>query len=169
MQNTFTKEEIKNSVECQWHISHVKQTLFIYLLIVMGCSPVCLIGALSRFQDFGAHVAIVWWYIVLFGGLILAPFALYYLAKYRYLVKNYADFPCYEVTLDTFSTSLSYKSSIYYTVTFTHNNETKRIDTNPYFSSGIFSRFSPEEFHNKKVLGLYDDKADKFYIVKKID
>ena len=41
-------------------------------------------------------------------------------------------------------------------------------DTDFYFSSNIFSKFSPEEYNNKKVIGLYDDNLEKFYIVKKI-
>lgn len=166
MENEFSKEEIKNSVECKWRISHVKQTLFIYLLIVMGCSLVCFIGALNDFKTSGTY-AIVWLCLVLFWGIIHTAFVLYDVAKYKYVVKKYADFKCYEVTLDTFSTSSSYKSSIYYTVTFIHNGEIKRIDTPSYFSDHFFSKFSLEEFHDKKVLGLYDENLEKFYVIKK--
>ena len=33
MHNVLTKEEIKNSIECQWRKFHAKQLLIIYLII----------------------------------------------------------------------------------------------------------------------------------------
>ena len=61
-----------------------------------------------------------------------------------------------------------FKSKVIFIETFA-NSKTKTVDTNPYFSSSVFSKFSPEEYNNKKVIGLYDDNLEKFYIIKKIN
>lgn len=115
----------------------------------------------NGWQYFGVSM-ITWGACTLFLGVVFGIFIIYYAARYRYIVKNYTDFACYEVLLDRFSVSSSYKNAITYTVTFVHNGEKKQIDTNSCFFNDIL-----EEFHNKKVLGLYDERLDKFYIIKK--
>ena len=168
MYNNLTKEEIKNSVECQWRKFHANLILVIYLIIVVATLFVPLILLIKYGIEYLGQGIITWLICILVLGLFFGSFALYYYFKYRYLLKNYRNFNSYEVILDTVATSYSYKASIYYTVTINHNGKTKKVDTNPYFSSTVFSKFSPEEYNNKKVIGLYDDNLEKFYIVKKI-
>ena len=74
---------------------------------------------------------------------------------------------CYEVVFDKVSTSYAYNTFIYYKVTFTHNDKTIKVDTNPYFSSSIFSKFFLEEYNNKKVIGWYDDNIKKVLYYQK--
>lgn len=167
MHNNLTKEEIKNSVECQWRKFHAKQLLVIYLIIVVATLFVPLILLTKYGTEYLGQGIITWLICILVLGLLFGVFVLYYYFKYRYLLKSYKNFNCYEVVLDNVATSYSYRA-IYYIVTFNHNGKTKKVDTNPYFSTTIFSKFSPEEYNNKKVIGLYDDNLEKFYIVKKI-
>lgn len=168
MYNNLTKEEIKNSVECQWRKFHANLILVIYLIIVVATLFVPLILLMKYGTEYLRQGIITWLICILVLGLFFGSFALYYYFKYRYLLKNYRNFNSYEVILDTVATSYSYKASIYYTVTINHNGKIKKVDTNPYFSSTIFSKFSPEKYNNKKVIGLYDDNLEKFYIVQKI-
>lgn len=115
-------------------------------------------------------VLITSWLIVIISiGLGLLPMLLYYCFKLCYVLNHYQEFLCYEVLLEHFSTSFSYRHSVYYTVTISCDGITKKIDTNSYFSSGIFSIFSPEEFNHQFVIGLYDERLEKFYIIKKIN
>lgn len=169
MHNNLTKEEIKNSVEGQWRKFHAKQLLVIYLIVVVISLFIPFITTIKYNFKYLMTGIITWLCCVGFFGLFFGCFALYYYSKYQYLLKNYKNFKCYEVVLDKVSTSYAYKASIYYTVTFIHNSKTKTVDTNPYFSSSVFSKFSPEEYNNKKVIGLYDDNLEKFYIIKKIN
>ena len=112
---------------------------------------------------------IVWLcYIGLFG-LIFGSVSLFYFGKIRYLLKNYQKFASDEVVLDRVSTSYVYRGAIYYTVTVNCDGASKNVDTNPYFSSHFASKFNCEDFNNKKVVGLYDEEKNKFYIVKKVD
>lgn len=168
MHNNLTKEDIKNSVEYQWRNSHAKQCMFIYLILAVATIFVPLISLMKyEFEYLGTGI-IVWLICILVLGLFFGIFVLYYLLKNRYLLKNYKNFNLYEVVLDNVATSYSYKASIYYTVTINNNGKSKKVDTNPYFSSSVFSKFSPEEYNNKKVIGLYDNNLEKFYIIKKI-
>ena len=99
-----------------------------------------------------------------------------------YLLKNYGEFASYEVTLDNVSTSYAYKGAVYYKVTINEVGRTIKVDTNPYFSSGVFAPFALEDYNNKRVVGLYevliktaaaallyDNEKDKFYIIKKVN
>jgi hypothetical protein len=70
--------------------------------------------------------------------------------------------------LDNVDTSHAYRGAVYYTVTINDEGVTRKVSTNPYFSSGFFEKFALQDYNNKKVVGLYDDQADKFYIVKKV-
>lgn len=166
MHNNLTKEEIKNSVECQWRKFHAKQLLVIYLIIAAATLFVPLILLMQYGMEYLGQGIITWLICILVLGLFFGGFVLYYYSKYRYLLKNYRNFNCHEVVLDNVATSYSYRA-IYYTVTFNHNGKTKKVHTNPYFSNTIFSKFSPEEYNNKKVIGLYDDNLERFYIIRK--
>ena len=54
------------------------------------------------------------------------------------------------------------------TVTINDEGSTRQVSTNAYFSSGMFAKFTLEDYNNKKVIGLYDSQMDKFYIIKKV-
>lgn len=169
MGNNFSKEEIKNSVECQWRKILAKQLFSIYLIVLIASLFIPFIITVKYDIKYLGIVFIIWLCCMLVIGIFFGCFILYYVIKYKYLLKNYEKFDTYEVVLDTLSTSYAYKASIYYTVTFVYEGKTKRIDTNPYFSSAFFSKFSPEDYNNKKVIGLYDNNLEKFYIIKKVD
>ena len=83
----------------------------------------------------------------------------------RYLLKNYENMQIFEVKLDNISTSYMYKGAVYYTVTI---NDMK-VDTNPIFSSSIFSKHLLEDYNNKTVIGLFDKTHNKFYVIRKIN
>ena len=87
----------------------------------------------------------------------------------RYLLKNYKRFNAYETVLDNVSTSYWYSGAIYYTAIINGNGLSKKVRTNPCFSSHFVSKFKPEDFNNKKVVGLLDEDTGRFYVIKKID
>jgi hypothetical protein len=104
-----------------------------------------------------------------FMGIFIGIFCLYYYLKMKYLLKNYEKMKCYETILDRPSTSYEYRGALYYTVVINDSGVSKQVSTNPYFSSSFTSIYHPEDFNNKKVIGLYDAEMDKFYIIKKIN
>lgn len=165
----FTKKEIKNSVECQWRMYHIKQLLIIYLIIGIISLFFTFITVGKYGSDYLGTALITWLWCIFGSGIIFGCFILYHFSKYRYFINNYKNFKCYEVLLDTLSTSYAYKSSVYYSVSINYDGRNKKIDTNPYFSSTFFSKFSPDDYNNKKVIGLYDNTLEKFYIIKKAD
>ena len=167
MNNEFTVDEIKNSVEYQWRKNQVKLYLLIWLVIVC----VTIIPIIASIRDFDLLVVgiVSWLIVVVVFGLLFGTFALISYGKMRYLLKNYQRFNSYEVVLDKVSTSYAYRGAVYYTVTVNYEGLSKNADTNPYFSSLAMSKFTCEEFNNKKVVGLYDDERNKFYVVKKVD
>lgn len=166
-QQTLTKEDIKNSVAYQWRKSTLKWMLFalcaialLMTLTMLATNP----GDMEYVRwslKYGMVVTVV--YVALF-----APFALYHGYKMRYLLKNYEKFGVYEVMLDQVSTSYSRRGACYYTVTIRYDGQTRKACTQPYFPSRIFAQFPLEEYNNQKVIGLYDDRLDKFYVLKKV-
>ena len=166
MKNDFTKEDIKNSVEYGW-----RKTSFCWLLGIWAViAVVMLFGVLIiGFDDIKAGMGLQVWLIVMaIYSVIYLPFVAYYGYKILYILKHYAEFNSYEVMLNIVSTSYAYRGAVYYTVTINDEGVTRQVDTNAYFSSSMFAKFTLEDYNNKKVIGLYDNQMDKFYIIKKI-
>ncbi len=161
----FTKEEIKNSVEYQWRMFYIKYILIVWLIIAVFTlfAPI-LISLKTGFENLLLGL-LIWLLCNLILGFIFGGFALYYYSKIKYLMKNYNSFKTYEVLLDKVATSFAYRGHIYYSVTLKDDNFKMTVDTNPYFSS-YFSKFTIDDYNNKKVLGLYDSNLQKFYIIK---
>lgn len=168
MKNDFTENEIKQSVEYQWRNNQIKIYLGIWLFISIAIFIVPLMGIIMDFEIIGVTL-FIWLVFVIMFGVILGGFSLSYYFKNKYFVKNYMNFSCHEVVLDKVVTSLMSRSSIYYKVTIIDGNIKKEIDTNPYFSNYLLSKFLPEDYNNKKVVGLYDKNENKFYIIKKVN
>ena len=168
MKNDFTENEIKQSVEYQWRNNQIKILLGIWLFISIAIFIVPLLGMIMELEIIGVTL-LIWLFFVIMFGVILGGFSLSYYFKNKYFVKNYMNFSCHEVVLDKVVTSLMSRGSIYYKVTIIDENTKKEIDTNPYFSNYLFSKFLPEDYNNKKVVGLYDKNENKFYIIKKVD
>ena len=168
MKNDFTENEIKQSVEYQWRNNQIKILLGIWLFISIAIFIVPLLGMIMELEIIGVTL-LIWLFFVIMFGVILGGFSLSYYFKNKYFVKNYMIFSCHEVVLDKVVTSLMSRGSIYYKVTIIDENTKKEIDTNPYFSNYLFSKFLPEDYNNKKVVGLYDKNENKFYIIKKVD
>lgn len=168
MKNDFTENEIKQSVEYQWRSSQIKILLGIWLLLSVAIFIVPLIGMIMELEIIGVTL-LIWFVFVIMFGAILGGFSLSYYFKNKYFVKNYMNFSCHKVVLDKVVTSLMSRGSIYYKVTIIDENTKKEIDTNPYFSNYLFSKFLPEDYNNKKVVGLYDKNENKFYIIKKVN
>ena len=168
MKNDFTENEIKQSVEYQWRNNQIKILLGIWLFISIAIFIVPLMGIIMDFETIGVSL-LIWLVFVIIFGVILGGFSLSYYFKNDYFVKNYMNFSCHEVVLDKVVTSLMSRGSIYYKVTIIDENIKKEVDTNPYFSNYLFSKFIPEDYNNKKVVGLYDKNENKFYIIKKVN
>lgn len=168
MKNDFTENEIKQSIEYQWRNNQIKILLGIWLFISIAIFIVPLLGMIMKLEIIGVTL-LIWLLFVIMFGVILGGFSLSYYFKNKYFVKNYMNFSCHEVVLDKVVTSLMSRGSIYYKVTIIDENTKKEIDTNPYFSNYLFSKFLPEDYNNKKVVGLYDKNENKFYIIKKVD
>ncbi len=168
MKNNFTMDEIKNSVEFQWRKSQIRSSLGIWFIIAILTSIIPIIVGVRDFEFLGVSI-VTWLCAIGFLGLFFLSSALFYYNKIRYLLKNYQRFNSHEVILDKVSTSYAYRRAIYYTVTVHDEGVSKNVATNPYFSSSFMSKFTCEDFNNKKVVGLYDDERNKFYIVKKVN
>ena len=171
MVNDLSSEEIKNSVEYQWRKYQISMLLGVWLLIAVTTLfvPFIVIAVNNYDLELLGYGMLIWLCCIAFVGLMFGGGILFYSLRNRYLLKNYRNFNCYEVVLDRVSTSYAYKYSISYTVKIVDEGITKTVDTNPYFSNSFFSKFFPDDFNNKKVIGLYDSNMEKFYIVKKVD
>ncbi len=169
MKNNFTKEEIKESVEYKWRKNQLKIGLFSWGVFCIISLIVSFFIVLPKNIDHISVGLIIWgiWNAILV--VIISPFMIYVCCKMNYLLKNYSSFSSYEVILDNFNMSYLYKGAIYYSVKINIEGNYKIVDTNPYFSNSLFSEISLQDLNNKKVVGLYDDKLYKFYVIKKID
>ena len=70
MHNNLTKEEIKNSVECQWRKFHANQLLIIYLIVVVATLFVPLILLMKYGTEYLGQGIITWLICILVLGLL---------------------------------------------------------------------------------------------------
>lgn len=167
VKNDFTKEDIKNSIEYQWRKNSAKWLFGLWGVIAVVMLLGTLIVSLDDIKYIGLSFQI-WLIVTAIYSALLLPFVAFYCYKMIYLLKHYKQFNSYEVILNNVSTSYAYRGAVYYTVTVNEDGGARQVATNPYFSSGVFAKFTLEDFNNKKVVGLYDSQMDKFYIIKKI-
>ncbi|MBO5480811.1 MAG: hypothetical protein J6A63_06465 [Clostridia bacterium] len=157
-------------MEYQWrkHQIHTLLAAWLFIAVISLFLPFALVPNKNDWELLGLGF-FIWFIAMCLYGLLFLGFILFHLFKNKYFIKNYKNFQCFEVTLDSVSTSYAYRRSIYYTVQITDGEHVKQVDTNPYFSSSIFAKFSPADFNNKRVVGLYDSSMEKFYIITIID
>ena len=168
MKNNFTREDVKSSVEYQWRKSSFTWLFGLWMVITVVMFLGTFIMSFGDIEYVGLSFQI-WLIVTLLYSAVFLPFAVFYCYKMIYLLKHYEEFNSYEVILDNVSTSYAYRGAVYYTVTVNEEGKARQVSTNPYFSSSIFAKFTLEDYNNKRVIGLYDNKMDKFYIIKKID
>ena len=167
MENDFTENEIKQSVEYQWRNNQIKIHLGIWLFISIAIFIVPLMGIIMDFEIIGVTL-FIWLVFVIMFGVILGGFSLSYYFKNKYFVKNYMNFSCHEVVLDKVVTSLMSRGSIYYKVTIIDGNIKKEIDTNPYFSNYLFTNSYLKTIIIKKLLVCMIKTKINFTLLKRL-
>ena len=159
----LSKEDILNSVEYQWRKHQLVLYFYIWLIISIITIFIPLAIAITDLE-YIVIIMLSWLGFIIFILIIFGSFMHYSYSKMRYLLKNYENMQIYEVKLDNISTSYMYRGAVYYTVTIND----KKVETNPIFSSSIFSKHLLEDYNNKTVIGLFDEALNKFYIIKKV-
>lgn len=174
MKNSFTKEEIKSSVEYRWRMHDCKFMLIVNALIVIAS----LFNALDLESSGSNDISMSDKFIssiteclitILYSEVILLPFAVYYVTKAHYLLSSYMKFKAYEVILDHPSKSYFFRGMFRYKVPIKYKSKTINVDTNACFSNSFLAIHSLKEYNNKKVIGLYDNKKNLFYIIRIIN
>ncbi|MBE6917299.1 MAG: hypothetical protein E7470_05305 [Ruminococcaceae bacterium] len=165
--NSFTREDIKNSVEYEWRKSSLKSMLAIWAILTVVMFFALVLTSVGDMQYIALRFE-AWLIVTAIYSAIFLPFVMFYGYKMWYLLKHFAEFNSHEVMLDNVSTSYAYRGAVYYTVTINDRGTTRKVCTNPYFSSSMFAKFTLEDYNNQKVVGLYDSQMDKFYILKKL-
>ena len=160
----LSKDDILNSVEYQWRKHQL--ALYFYIWLIISIITIFIPLALTITDlEYIVIIMLSWLGYIIFMLIIFGFFMLYSYRKMRYLLKNYENMQIFEVKLDNISTSYMYKGAVYYTVTIND----KKVDTNPIFSSSIFSKHLLEDYNNKTVIGLFDKALNKFYVIRKIN
>lgn len=165
MNNTLTKEDVKNSIEVQWRKSQIKASLVVWLIIACVSLFISFIFSLYNSEDISG----AWLMAIAFWGLVFGSVSIFNLSKIKYIIKNHTSFTIHETCLDKFSISYMNRGAIYYTIKIVEDGRTINVDTNPYFSNDLITNFKPEDYHGKNVVGLYDKTTHKFYIIKRVD
>lgn len=168
MKNTFTKEEIQNSVEYRWRKSLRNRTLALWGVIAGITIFMALFMGLTRDLEMLWISLCVGLGLSVLYGVVCLPFAIYYGCQMRRLVKHYPEWTAHEAVLDMLSVSYAYKRSMYYTVKITEGGKTRKVCTHACFG-GAYSAFPVEEYSNQRVVGVYDEEKDVFYVVKKAE
>ena len=83
MENDFTENEIKQSVEYQWRNNQIKIHLGIWLFISIAIFIVPLMGIIMDFEIIGVTL-FIWLVFVIMFGVILGGFSLSYYFKNKF-------------------------------------------------------------------------------------
>jgi hypothetical protein len=167
MRNNFTKEDIKNSVEYRWRknafcwmlaIWGIAMLVMVFVLLLMGINEM---EYIILILDSGLKVPFLF-------SIFFLPILLFYGYKMHYLLKNYEGFSSHEVILNNVFLSYRYRGAAYYRVIIEVEGEIMEVCTSPCFSNSVFTELTLENYNNKRVVGLYDSRMNRFYIIKKI-
>lgn len=148
---------------------HIKTYMAIWGVISAITVFVPLFTVLSASSESLLIGFVAWGVAVVIFGLFFGAFALYDYSKARFLVRNYKNFKQHEAVLDNPQTSYWYRGAIYYNVRIKDDNTSVLAQTNACFSGMLFSKFTLEDYNNKKVVGLFDPESERFYVVKKVN
>lgn len=166
--NDFTTEDIKNSVEYRWHKKQTDVHFWAWLILAIVMFVTLLVAAIEDLDSFWLTM-LVW---AICTAVVSIPFVcaiIRHHSKNKYLLKHFAEFARYEVILNNPHTSYNYRRSVYYTVTVYVDGVQRNVNTNACFSDALLSAgMAIDEYNNKRVAGLYDEQADKFYVIKKV-
>lgn len=160
----ITKETIKNSLDAKWR----KRQIIMYCSFLGVAFFIEFIFSLfTLLKENGVDYFLIPLIIsTTFFLIILAPFIIYSISKYRSLFKDLENYHQYEVTLDKPETSYWYRGAVYYTVSFeTVSNKKVTIDTNPLWSSFFTTIGEIKEYNNKKVDILYNENLDSIIVL----
>ena len=162
-------KDIKDSIDYQWRLFQIKGYLIIWGIISVIPLLSGVIISLDNLEFLLSSLLIAVIFMVALG-LYFGSFSIHAYIKNKYLVKNFKNFKCYKVKLDEPSNSKLYRYSTYYSVNLIDDGITKIVNTNPFFSStSKIKKFNLKNFHNKTVIGLYDNIKNKFYVIKVLD
>ena len=167
--NSFTLENIKQSVYYQWRMHHIKTYMAIWGVIAVFSLLVTFFVTVGVDSRLRVIAFVDWSVVVVIWGLFLGVFALYDYSKARSFVRRYKNFKQHEAVLCNPGTSYWYRGAIYYNVIIEDGNTSVVARTNACFSGILFSKFKLEDYNNKRVLGLLDPDTERFYIVKTVD
>lgn len=169
--NEFTKQDIKNSVEYQWRKSQIKLLLCIFLIVVIATFIIVVVPVCATNIEFWDVGLLTWLICMAITAVFFGIFMVMYHSKNVRLLNHFEEFTQHEVVLDRVATGYLWRSrgAVYYIVRIEHNGSTINVDTSPCFSSNAFAKFTCDDYNNKKVVGLYDEKLHKFYIIKKVE
>ncbi len=134
---------------------------FLLSLRVFIVEPDLSVAFYKFFSRFGFCVVVL---VIPFLCIALHPhYRMWYLKKHQH------RFTYHEGRLHKPFNSVYYRGAVYYSVRINVNGEDIRVNTNPMFSSFIRTDLSLKEYNNRTVGLLYDDKANRVYVVKKLD
>lgn len=159
MKNNFTKQDIKNSVEYKSKYRNFKIILICFvLLVLLAC---CSVDSSMEDEKFEISTSLICFLVVI----IILYVVCFIITSNRanYILKNYHKFNAYEVNLQYPRNSLNPKrNEHFYRIVLDIEGEKKVVDTD-----GISFKKSMDLEH-KKVIGLYDEEKERFYIIKVI-
>ena len=164
IENVLTIVDIKNSVEYFWRKRQIIWLFAAFGITICAAIIYCIFQAMLT-GDF-LIVLIVFFASIFTIALILVPFVIYFFVKLRYLTKNYFKLPLFEVELQDIHTSFSYRGAVYFSVHIKTDEISRKVDTNPLFSSWSWTgKLELERYNGKKVRALFDEKLDKLFVI----
>lgn len=164
MRNVLNDNDIKKSIIYYGNCKTIKTALIAGLSIIIFFGFLILVSYLDG--EIISNLSIL-------SIIIIATFicsAIPVITKYlenKYLIENYKDFYSYEVELNNFERTPMDKTR--FIVQINVQGNTKTIRTNFCQSSNSLSKYHIDHLYQRKVLGLYDEKKDTFYIIRFAD
>lgn len=166
MRNCLNDNDIEKSIIYQSRNTKMKQTAFVgscFIIIVALLIPIAFLGESINYSFIKVCCAAIGITIVASSALILVNYL-----QNKYLLENYKDYFSYEVYLnDVDKTAATNKARFIVQIDFQGN--IKRIPTNYCQSGYYFSKYFIDHLFERKVLGLYDEKKNIFYIISYAD
>lgn len=167
--NNFTVEDIKQSVDYQWHKGLAKLYLALVIILVTIILFLWLLYIGGENEEFSIFIIVMLSSFLAIVGVVFVILAIYSGAKLLDLAGGYKELKQYEIVLNKPRASYRYRGSIFYQVEIKDNDTTISLRTNACYSGMSGSKFNVDDYNNKRVVGLADPVCSKFYVVKVLD
>jgi len=163
---TLKEEDIVNSIELEWERTFVKNLLIMFAVTAVVFTAIALFILLSSNLN-KIFLVVPIWFLVFFIATSL-PSILHSKSKTKDLTNNFKNYKKYEAVIINATYPNHNRNMMYYTLKMETESGAVVVKTTLMTINYLESTCGLKDYHNIKLLVLYNQDKNKVYLIKKI-